>query len=113
MTTPLVYFDEILTAEIGQVGTQFDGPGHIGIRTTMGDGSVQDVFYNGYPIDEIEGSYGLRKLGIEQVKPYLTRGILIDIAGQKGVEALDHSYEVTVADVESGLSSARGCRRRI
>ena len=99
----LVYFDEILTAEIGQVGTQFDGPGHIGIRTTMGDGSVQDVFYNGYPIDEIEGSYGLRKLGIEQVKPYLTRGILIDIAGQKGVEALDHSYEVTVADVRAAL----------
>ena len=99
----LVYFDEILTAEIGQVGTQFDGPGHIGVRTTMGDGSVQDVFYNGFPIDEIEGSYGLRKLGIEHVKPYLTRGVLIDIAGQKGVEALDHSYEVTVADVRAAL----------
>ena len=99
----LVYYDEILTTEIGQVGTQFDGPGHIGIRTTMGDGSVQDLFYNGTPVREMEGSYGLRKLGIENVKPYLTRGILIDIAGQKGVEALDHSYEVTVADVRAAL----------
>ena len=99
----LVYHDEVLTAEIGQVGTQFDGPGHIGIRTKMADGSQQDLFYNGTPTTEMAGPYGLEKMGIENVKPYLTRGILIDIARQKGVDALDHSYEVTVADVKAAL----------
>ena len=99
----LVYHDEIVTAEIGQVGTQFDGPGHIGIRTKMADGSTQDLFYNGIPVSEMAGSYGLQKNGIENVKPYMTRGILVDVAGLKGVEALDHSYEVTLADVVAAL----------
>jgi len=38
----LVYHDEYLTTEIGQVGTQFDGPGHIGVNTSKGM-----FFYNG------------------------------------------------------------------
>ena len=38
----VVFHDEFLATEIGQVGTQFDGPGHIGLRTSQGD-----VFYNG------------------------------------------------------------------
>ncbi len=99
----VIWHDEVLTTEIGQVGTQFDGPGHIGIHTTMGDGTEKDLFYNGTPIEEMRGPYGLQKLGIENVKPYVTRGILIDVAGTKGVEALEHSYEVTVADVRAAL----------
>ena len=27
----LVYHDDYVTTEIGQIGTQFDGPGHIGV----------------------------------------------------------------------------------
>ena len=27
----LVYNDDLVTAELGQIGTQFDGPGHIGV----------------------------------------------------------------------------------
>ena len=38
----LVYHDELVTTEIGQIGTQFDGPGHIGVRTSKGN-----FFYNG------------------------------------------------------------------
>ena len=102
-----VYHDEFLCGEIGQIGTQFDGPGHIGIQVAMADGQVEDVFYNGYTRTEMRaggaGTYGLQKLGVENIKPYLTRGILIDIAGEKEVEALDHFYEVTVADVRAAL----------
>jgi kynurenine formamidase len=102
-----IYHDEFLCGEIGQVGTQFDGPGHIGLQLTMEDGQVEDVFYNGYTRTQMRaggaGTYGLQKLGIEHIKPYLTRGILIDIAGFKGVEALDHAYEVTLADVRAAL----------
>ena len=32
----MVYHDELVTAEIGQIGTQFDGPGHIGVNTSKG-----------------------------------------------------------------------------
>jgi len=100
----LVGHDEVLTAEIGQVGTQFDGPGHIGHRVRMADGSDQDVFYNGIPLDEMRDPYGLKKLGIENIKPILTRGVLIDIAGYKAVATLPNGYEVTVADVRGALA---------
>ncbi len=99
----LIYHDEFLVAEIGQVGTQFDGPGHIGERMTMADGTEKDVFYNGVPIEEMKGPYGLAKLGIEHVGPFVTRGILIDVAAYKGVDVLEHSYEVTVEDVLGAL----------
>jgi kynurenine formamidase len=100
----LMYHDEFLCAEIGQVGTQFDGLAHIGTRMQMADGSTQDVFYNGVTADEMGGPYGVTKLGIEHVRSFVTRGVLIDIAGYKGVEHLAHSYEVTVADIRGALA---------
>lgn len=99
----LVAHDEFLCTEIGQVGTQFDGPGHIGMRMKMADGTVKDVFYNGFTVDEMRGPYGLEKLGVQNVKPIITRGILIDIAGYKGVETLPQDYEVILADVQRAL----------
>ncbi len=99
----LMYHDDFLCAEIGQVGTQFDGLGHIGTKMQMADGTTQDIFYNGIPVEEMRNPYGLLKLGIEHVKPFVTRGIIIDIAGYKGVDHLDHSYEVTVADIRGAL----------
>ena len=96
--------DDFLCAEIGQVGTQFDGLGHIGARMTMADGSTKDVYYNGFTVqDDMANQYGLQKLGVEHIKPYITRGVLIDIAGYKGIATLDNSYEVTLADVQGAL----------
>ena len=100
----IVYNDEFLCTEIGQVGTQFDGPGHIGRRMTMADGSTVDVYYNGFTSGEMESPYGLRELGVENVKPFITRGILIDVAGYKGVETLPNGYVVTLADVQGALA---------
>ena len=100
----IVANDEFVCGEIGQVGTQFDGPGHIGMKVTMADGSVQDVYYNGYTGAEMYSPYGLRKLGVENVKPILTRGILIDLAGYKDVPNLPARYEVTLADVRGALA---------
>ena len=96
--------DEFVCAEIGQVGTQFDGPGHIGTWLRMADGTSKSVFYNGFiQEEEMGGAYGLRKLGVENIKPMITRGILIDVAGFKGQSHLPHSYEVTRADAEGAL----------
>src|SRR5262245_16157352 len=98
-----VYNDEFVCAALGQIGTQFDGLGHAAMRMKMADGSEKDVYYNGMTGEEIASSYGLRKLGIERVKPIITRGVLIDIAGYKQVETLESGYEVTVADVRGAL----------
>jgi kynurenine formamidase len=100
----LVSNDEFLCTEIGQVGTQFDGPGHVGKRLKMAGGSTRDVYYNGVLGDEIRAPYGLLKLGVEHVKPYITRGILIDVAGYKNLETLPNGYEVTLADVRGALA---------
>lgn len=100
----IVAHEEFVCAELGQVGTQFDGPGHIGKRMTLPDGRVADVYYNGRTDAEIASPYGLLANGIENVKPIVTRGLLIDVAGYKGVDALPHSYEVRLADVRGALA---------
>jgi len=100
----IVFNDEYVASEIGQVGTQFDGPGHVGKQVTMADGTTTEVFYNGATAEEMRSPYGLLKLGIENVKPIITRGILIDLAAFKGVDILQEGYEITMADVRNALA---------
>ncbi len=88
------WFEEIFSGEIGQIGTQFDGLGHIGIG---------DHFYNGLNQNDFATAEGLKELGVENVGPIFTRGVLIDIAGYKGVDMLGDSYEITRADLEGAL----------
>jgi kynurenine formamidase len=99
----LIGNDDFLCTQIGQVGTQFDGLAHIGTRMTMEDGSVQDVYYNGFTGGEVVTARGARQLGIEKIRPIVTRGILVDVAGYKSVPRLENGYEVTVADVLGAL----------
>jgi kynurenine formamidase len=90
----MVYHDEIISGELGQVGTQFDGLGHIGIG---------DTFYNGNRRMDFAQPEGLTKLGVENAGAFVTRGVLIDIARYKGVVQLEGGYEVTVADLKGAL----------
>lgn len=99
----LVYNEEILFTEIGQVGTQLDGLGHVGKQLEFEDGTVNDVYYNGYTGDQIYSGYGLKKLGVENVKPIITKGILIDIAGYKELDILPSNYYVTLEDLKGAL----------
>ena len=86
--------EELVVAEIGQVGTQFDGFAH----QTHGN-----MLYNCFKLDEVATRNGFTKLGIQNVGALMTRGVLIDIAGYKGVETLSDTYEITVADIEGAL----------
>jgi kynurenine formamidase len=86
--------EEIVLAEIGQVGTQFDGFAH----QTHGDS-----LYNCFKLDEIATRNGFSKLGIENVGTLMTRGVLIDVAALKGVDMLPDTYEITVADLQAAL----------
>ncbi len=60
-------------------------------------------YYNGFTEQEIASSDGLLKLGIEQVKPLVTRGHLVDVAGLKG-RTLNAGEEITLADIRAALS---------
>lgn len=101
----VVFNDEFITGEIGQVGTQFDGPGHVGMQMKMADGTTTEVFYNGFTTEEIKDPYGLKQLGVEHVKPYITRGVLIDVAGYKKTEMLPENYQVSLEDVHNTLAA--------
>lgn len=76
----LVYNDEYVATEIGQVGTQFDGLGHIGIATQGGGDAGEMRWYNGHQLANSDNVYGLKHLGVERLNPIVARGILIDIA---------------------------------
>lgn len=79
----LVYNDEYLATEIGQVGTQFDGPGHIGVITSKGM-----FFYNGRILEDDPSinAYGVGPLGVEHVaeKGFVCRGVLLDATLLRG-----------------------------
>jgi kynurenine formamidase len=98
----LVYHDEFLATEISQVGTQFDGLGHIGIQLGKDGDKSEMHFYNGFTAAEISDAYGLKKLGAEKLKPLFTRGHLVDIQAVKG-RMLDAGEEISVADVRAAL----------
>jgi kynurenine formamidase len=99
----VVYHDEFVATEIGQTGTQFDGLGHIGVAINGAADHSEMRFYNGYTETEISDPYGLKKLGVEKLHPIVARGILLDIAAVKGVEAMEAGQEITMSDVRAAL----------
>lgn len=95
----LMYNDEMFSGEIGQVGSQFDGLGHIGAYV-----GNEIRYYNGFTQEQVGGAYGLKKLGVHNVKPFFTRGILLDIAALKGGTRLAIGYVITVDDIKQALA---------
>src|SRR2546427_1419154 len=79
--------EELVVSEIGQVGTQLDGFVHQ---------TIEDKIYNCAKLDDISTRTGFTKFGIDKVGMLMTRGVLIDVAGLKGVDMLPDTYEITV-----------------
>ena len=67
--TKTTYNDDIYMGWVG-TGSQLDGLGHIGI---------DNVYYNCNKNAEFVQVNGLKKLGIEKVPPFVTRGIVLDM----------------------------------
>jgi kynurenine formamidase len=86
--------EEIITTEMGQVGTQFDGLTH----QTIGDS-----LYNCVKLDQVATRTGFTKLGMENVPALMTRGVLIDVAALKGVDMLPDTYPITIDDLQRAL----------
>lgn len=98
--------DEFVAAEIGQVGTQWDGLGHPMIHITGADGIKDgDYMYNGKRLQDTWNGRGLKVNGTEYVANvgFFTRGLLIDVAASKGVGRLEKGYAITLADVKAAL----------
>jgi kynurenine formamidase len=98
-----VGYDDFLIAEVGQMGTQMDGLGHAGVRLADGD-----YYYNGFRAGDFATPYGLTKLGVENVGVFFARGVLIDIAGFRGVERLEAGTVITAQDIEGALAAQGG-----
>ena len=86
--------EEVVVTEIGQVGTQLDGFTH----QTIGD-----EIYNCVKFAELASRNGFTAMGVDEMGTIFTRGVLIDVAGQKGVEMLPDEYEITVEDLEAAI----------
>ena len=102
----MVYHDEYVTTEIGQIGTQFDGPGHIGVNTSKGM-----FFYNGrmYPQSYERGgggrAVGMGPLGVENVGElgFVCRLVVLDaVAFRKSQGRIPASAEMLPIPKQSG-----------
>lgn len=95
--------EEYLCAEIGQVGSQFDGLAHIGVETKGPSDNAGRLYYNGFNALEVHGPFGMKKIGIENCKPFVTRAVLFDIKALKG-RNLNRGEEITVQDLKDALA---------
>ena len=96
--------DEFLATEVGQVGTQFDGLGHIGVTMGAPGDMNQMRWYNGFTATDMHNSYGLNKLGTEKLHPIVARGILIDVAAIWGKDMVAGD-NITMEHVKKALDA--------
>ncbi|MGE0536897.1 MAG: cyclase family protein [Pirellulales bacterium] len=82
------------------VGTQIDGLGHV----TVGE---DNHWYNGFREADWGGDFGVRKCDATTIPPIVARGVMLDIAAVKGVDALPKSYPISPADVDRALAAQK------
>ncbi len=99
----VVWHDDFLATEISQVGTQFDGLGHIGVQVGPNGERDKMIFYNGHKESDFATAYGLTKLGAEKLHPIVGRGILFDFAAARGVESMKKGECASMDDVKKAL----------
>ncbi len=101
----LTYMEDTYLSQ-SHVGTHLDGLGHIGIK---------DCYYNQTPMGKYVTQNYLKRLGIENLKPFATRGVILDLvrvfkeAGKlkknpacKG-DCLDGGTVITETDLQAAL----------
>lgn len=72
------------------MGTHIDGLTHFGL-----DGKI----WNGFEAKKHIGDRGWQVAGAEKIPPIVARGILIDVARNKGLEMLPPGYRITREDL--------------
>lgn len=82
-------------------GTHIDQLNHVGEQQESGEFLV----YNGIRNLDIIDTFGTKKLGIEHMPPLIGRGVLIDVAGFKGVDYLPIGYSISPKELDDTLVS--------
>jgi kynurenine formamidase len=78
------------------VATQIDGLGHV----TAGE---DNHWYNGFKEEDWGGNWGPRKCDASTIPPIVGRGVMVDVASYKEVDALPSYYVIAVEDLEGAL----------
>ena len=78
-------------------GTHIDALGHF---------SSGDFLFNGFCAPEVVTDWGLTKLGVENVPPIITRGLVFDVAGLDGGHHLNPGRVVTPDDLARAAQAA-------
>ena len=87
--------DDVVTMPL-QCATQWDSLAHVGY-----DG----LLYNNTPASAVSAFRGATRNSFDQVVSRLiSRGVLLDIAGLKGVDRLDRSEEITADDLDAAAA---------
>ena len=86
-----IYNDDLVQMWLG-IGPQIDGFGHLG---------ADGYYYNCNKAQDISEITGLTRLGIENVPPLVTRGIVLDMAAHFGVEFMKAGQAFDIADVRA------------
>jgi len=101
----LTYMEDTWLSQ-SHVGTHLDGMGHIGIK---------DCYYNQTPMGKFINQNNMTKLGLENLKSFATRGVIIDMvkvyqdAGKLKTNTackkacIDKGTVISVADLQAGL----------
>jgi kynurenine formamidase len=99
----LYWNEDYISGHITQDGTQFDALCHMGTEHGKPGDATEQRHYNGLSSATVLDGRGCKQLGIENVTPIFTRGILIDVAGLKG-RMLERSEEISVDDLKAALA---------
>jgi kynurenine formamidase len=101
--TKTTYNDDIITGWVG-TGSQLDGLGHIG---------VDHVYYNCNKGVDFAAADGLKKLGIEKLPPFVTRGVVLDMTAVVGKSPVPagtpfNKKEIDEASAKQGIQIRKG-----
>ncbi|MBA1146914.1 cyclase family protein [Ectothiorhodospiraceae bacterium WFHF3C12] len=87
--------DDVLHTWVG-IGSQIDGFGHIGI---------DHVHYNNNHAAEIIDTSGLKRLGLENLPPIVTRGVLLDMTEHFGKDMLGEGTAFNSAEIKAAAQA--------
>ena len=98
---PAIYNDDIIQTWVG-IGSQIDGLGHLG---------EAGMYYNCNDNTEISQITGLAKLGVHDVPPLVSRGIVLDMTGDKDMLSAGEHFgeaEIKAAAEAAGVTIGKG-----
>jgi kynurenine formamidase len=58
------------------------------------------VLYGGVSVEDVQGSRGFTRWGVEEIPPILAPSVLLDVAAKEGVESLEPGHAVTAEDLQ-------------